>query len=315
MSKEINLMRLNYTRLIFEFNLCKDRLDYEKNENSNNKTGIAIFVILLISSFCADRYYLKTNSYIHSDFYLIWFEKINSLIFYISLVMSFGYAYKIISFRRNIMNIIKIYNNKFMSGFLNIEKILSKIQCNLKIEHYEDDNGIAFFAQKSLDEINLFLSSQEEYCTTDPITKVSTRLAFLGRGEREFERCRRYKSPLSIIHFDINFFKKINGLHGHAIDDSALFQVGQACLHKFRRTDTVGRLGAEEFAVLLPETNLVGAEIAAEQLRVILTDMAIKPFENVDITLSFSSSFMVAEYQEGDDNFEDILARADKGSR
>jgi len=146
--------------------------------------------------------------------------------------------------------------------------------------------------------------------TTDTLTTLMTRRAFLDQAEKEFDRCRRNKSSLAVIYFDVDHFKKINDSNGHAVGDLVLFQVGQTCHQVFRNVDTVGRLGGEEFAAILPDTNAAGAQVVAERLRVLLTKLAIKTIEECDV--SVSASFGVTEYLDSDVNLHAMLARADK---
>ncbi|WP_144393935.1 GGDEF domain-containing protein [Pleionea sediminis] len=112
---------------------------------------------------------------------------------------------------------------------------------------------------KELQEANKKLKLQ---ATLDSLTKVNNRRYFMELADKNLERCRRYNRPMCIMMLDIDLFKKINDEHGHKVGDEALIICAQTCLSTLRTTDILGRLGGEEFAILLPETT----ESEAEQL-------------------------------------------------
>lgn len=102
---------------------------------------------------------------------------------------------------------------------------------------------------------------------TDPLTGVCTRRHFLELAESELARTRRYGGTLSLLMLDLDGFKLINDTHGHQVGDRVLQALGDTCRKVFRNIDIVGRLGGEEFAVLLPATDTQKACEVAERLR------------------------------------------------
>src|ERR671923_2017009 len=102
---------------------------------------------------------------------------------------------------------------------------------------------------------------------TDPLTGLFNRRAFEELLEMELERAARAGRPISVIVGDIDGFRAVNERHGHAAGDSALQAVAQNALKWKRRIDLAARIGGEEFALLLPETDERGAFIVAERLR------------------------------------------------
>ena len=101
----------------------------------------------------------------------------------------------------------------------------------------------------------------------DHLTGLCNRRYFMDLAERELERARRYEKPLAVLGIDIDFFKNINDTHGHKMGDLALQKFAETCRDVVRQTDLVGRLGGEEFAVMLPDTSFERAREIAERLR------------------------------------------------
>lgn len=106
-----------------------------------------------------------------------------------------------------------------------------------------------------------------EQATTDSLTKLKNRRAFFENGAKAVTMARRYVSDLSVILLDIDHFKKINDTHGHSMGDEALVIVANILLKLSRTEDTVARIGGEEFAMLLPDTNRLGTAVLAERIR------------------------------------------------
>ena len=112
--------------------------------------------------------------------------------------------------------------------------------------------------------------------TVDGLTGIANRNHFIDTGDLEMHRARRYARPLSVVLIDLDHFKQINDTHGHAVGDAVIKSVVRACLGSLRTVDRMGRLGGEEFAALLPETNREGAAIVAERLRAAIAAAAIE---------------------------------------
>jgi diguanylate cyclase (GGDEF)-like protein len=143
----------------------------------------------------------------------------------------------------------------------------------------------------------------------DPLTKGMTRHQFFSIAESEFLRFSRYRRKLSILILDADYFKAINDTYGHYVGDLVLRNLSLVVLEQKRAQDTYGRLGGEEFGLLLPETNLDQAKVVAERVQ---KAWAQTPC-NVDGRLIYSTvSIGVTEANEQDTSFEDILRRADR---
>jgi diguanylate cyclase (GGDEF)-like protein len=107
----------------------------------------------------------------------------------------------------------------------------------------------------------------EKLATTDSMTGLYNRRHFLATAEAEWGRFQRYHRPLSMLMLDIDHFKQVNDRYGHAVGDEAIVSVAGACTYGKRNSDLVGRLGGEEFAILLPETDIAQAGIVADRIR------------------------------------------------
>ena len=102
---------------------------------------------------------------------------------------------------------------------------------------------------------------------TDPLTGVYNRLKTDVLLDQEFERSRRYNRNLSVVMFDLDFFKQVNDTYGHQTGDRVLVAASSLVQAHIRKHDVLGRWGGEEFLILCPETDVQGAERLAENLR------------------------------------------------
>jgi diguanylate cyclase (GGDEF)-like protein len=139
---------------------------------------------------------------------------------------------------------------------------------------------------------------------TDELTGINNRRAFLSLGRQALEQARRYNRPLTMVMIDIDFFKKINDTHGHAAGDEVLQVVAETIARSARAPDIAGRIGGEEFGLLLPETEQPEGVALAERLR---RDLAA-----VDVGgIRFTCSFGVAARAD-DTVLDSLMRRADE---
>lgn len=122
---------------------------------------------------------------------------------------------------------------------------------------------------------------------TDELTGVYNRRGLFQFGEREFERARRFRRPLSAIMFDIDNFKQVNDQHSHAAGDRVLRALAECSQKNARHLDIIGRYGGEEFVILLPETDILTASHVAERLRGSVQKMVIV-YEGLEICVTAS---------------------------
>ncbi|MBN9023215.1 MAG: GGDEF domain-containing protein, partial [Rhizobiales bacterium] len=143
---------------------------------------------------------------------------------------------------------------------------------------------------------------------TDPLTGLLNRRAFFDAGDRLLERCRRSSLPCSVIAIDFDRFKAINDTYGHAIGDRVLQAFAALAPKYLRSRDLVGRLGGEEFAVVLPQTHLREAADVGDRLRTAFR-AAAATVENNETRATLSGGVAVA--LSDDRTLADVLDRAD----
>lgn len=102
---------------------------------------------------------------------------------------------------------------------------------------------------------------------TDPLTGLSNRRALTRSLSKEHARTLRSSGELGLVMFDIDHFKKVNDTYGHAVGDKVLVAVAQATQEVLRPSDTVGRIGGEEFLIVTPDTNPENLKTVAERIR------------------------------------------------
>jgi diguanylate cyclase (GGDEF)-like protein/PAS domain S-box-containing protein len=144
--------------------------------------------------------------------------------------------------------------------------------------------------------------------TTDQLTGVSNRVRFFELAGAEMTRWSRFRQPVSALMVDIDHFKRVNDTHGHLAGDEVLRQVATVLQTGLRSIDILGRLGGEEFAIVLPSIDLVGAEMVAQRLR--RTAATLSPvYEGVAIPITVSIG--CAEAHAGTAGLDALLKDAD----
>jgi len=178
----------------------------------------------------------------------------------------------------------------------------------------KDDSGhgkVVFIATEISERVQLFEEVQR-LATFDPLTGCLNRRHFLTLANQELHRSLRYQRPLSILMIDIDHFKLINDLHGHAVGDKVLCSLVDVCKSNLRNADIISRHGGEEFVALLPETQIEMAYIVAERLRIAVENMEIiESGQEFSITISVGISSL--EFDNGhDETIEALIHRADQ---
>lgn len=150
----------------------------------------------------------------------------------------------------------------------------------------------------------------ERMAQMDFLTGLANRRHFMSLGEQELLRSCRYDTPLSVLMMDIDFFKKINDTYGHRCGDKVLQRFAELCRSSIRSSDIIGRMGGEEFAVMLPHTDGKHAIEAAEHLRERIAQAEV--YSDDGNVVRFTTSIGVAIRWDADIDLEKLLAAADE---
>ncbi len=144
----------------------------------------------------------------------------------------------------------------------------------------------------------------------DPLTNIENRLGFQQELEKYLSLCRRSGQPLAVIMMDLDGFKAYNDTWGHAAGDQALIAVGAALRGRARASDTVGRLGGDEFCIVIPSTKPERAVAAAEGFVAAIVE-ATRDLPRPGANATLGASAGVACFPEDGDEAAELLARAD----
>jgi diguanylate cyclase (GGDEF)-like protein len=156
--------------------------------------------------------------------------------------------------------------------------------------------------------ITRYMSEVLHLATTDMLTGIPNRRSFYESGTVELARARRYTRPLSLMMIDADNFKLVNDTYGHAAGDEILKALSSTLRSSIRETDVLGRLGGEEFGILMPETALLHAAGLAERLRLAVAGLSV-PFQGraMGITVSIG----VTAVPDGSSGLDTALRVAD----
>lgn len=149
----------------------------------------------------------------------------------------------------------------------------------------------------------------EQLAGTDPLTAVQNRRQLQAEFARERARQRRHGRPIGVLEIDIDHFKQVNDAHGHGVGDEVLRSLTQRWRGLVREIDILARIGGEEFAVLLPESDAEGAFESAERLRAYT---AAEPVSTSVGALDITVSVGVALAAPDDGDLEAVLQRVDR---
>jgi len=194
-----------------------------------------------------------------------------------------------------------------------LQVLVNAFQFRLESEQIRDELAAhAGRLQEKRDMLQLVMSERTaeltRQATTDSLTGIANRRYFMERGNEEIERARRYHLPLTLLLLDIDHFKQINDRFGHPAGDKLLQVIAQACQSNARNVDLPGRIGGEEFALLMPETSAIAARLAAERLR---RAIATIPPAQSGVLHQATASFGIAALNPQDTSMDSLVARAD----
>ncbi|MCX7172578.1 MAG: diguanylate cyclase [Proteobacteria bacterium] len=174
------------------------------------------------------------------------------------------------------------------------------------------ENGLRVGAAAVFQDITRRKETERELvrlATTDPLTGIANRRRFIEQLEMEHARVRRFGGFAALLMLDLDFFKRVNDTYGHALGDAVLCHFAALAESHLRRVDLFGRLGGEEFGILLPGTDLAGATEFAERFRQHVAD---NPVPGDKEPVSYTVSIGVTEFDAQDSDPDSVLARADR---
>ncbi|MHC1781721.1 MAG: diguanylate cyclase [Anaerolineaceae bacterium] len=216
-----------------------------------------------------------------------------------------GYS-SLISTPKSIMIIPLIVSDRILGalGAQNDEKENAYSQ-----EDFNLFSSIGSQIAAAFENIRLF-SRMEQLAIMDNLTNIYNRRHFFDLAHREFDRAERYDRPFSVIMADIDHFKKVNDTYGHTAGDLTLQAFARLIQQTIRHVDVLGRYGGEEFAIVLPETNLEQARSAAERLRRKVSEFEIVTSRGaVHLTISIG----ISTRSTPGESLEDLIDRSDRG--
>lgn len=177
--------------------------------------------------------------------------------------------------------------------------------------HYDEQGALIGYhgISRDISEKKQLLEKLHQQATIDELCQIPNRRHFINLAENELRRAKRYHHPLSLIAIDFDNLKQINDTYGHPAGDRALSVFSKIARALIRDVDFIGRLGGDEFLIMLPETEQQYAFRVAERIHQVLESSPIF-FQGEHFKISISSG--IASLVNWTDSFEDLLNRADQ---
>ncbi|NMF58825.1 GGDEF domain-containing protein [Pseudanabaena yagii] len=202
---------------------------------------------------------------------------------------------------------MRLYSKSF-----DMENKVAQSQYDIVEKEDSQENAFESLVLENVKLYELARIREEQYhhqSITDALTGISNRRHILEEGAKAFVRAQRYNLQLSLLMIDIDLFKNINDTYGHSTGDRAICKLTSICSQLVREMDLIGRLGGEEFVIILPDTPLDGAINLAERLRQTIESEQIQTEDHTYFTMTISIG--IANYNDSLNNFENMLSQAD----
>ena len=196
---------------------------------------------------------------------------------------------------------ISQYNRALEKHSLELEKLVEKRTHELHqaLRKQEQLNDIFLEANKKLD----------YFATTDELTKLMNRRCFFERADGEASRANRYGRKALLAILDVDFFKEVNDKFGHQVGDAVLAKVANVIVETIREHDFIGRIGGEEFGLLMPETSLEDGKELCERVRLAISSTKVMVGTHC---ISVSASMGISEVKEEESTIGCAMIRADQ---
>jgi diguanylate cyclase (GGDEF)-like protein len=178
---------------------------------------------------------------------------------------------------------------------------------SIKVQpHNQSVFGRFTIAMQDITELEVTQDKLVHLSQTDELTGIGNRLYFNKNMLHELARSKRHKVPLSMVMFDIDYFKAINDRYGHDVGDRVLQALTKLIQAQLRDADLFCRFGGEEFIILLPDTDLASAQVLTHRLHEIVSDCEFEVLPERNLTCSFGLTAVLAE-----DSPDSVLKRVD----
>jgi putative two-component system response regulator len=198
----------------------------------------------------------------------------------------------------------------FLAKPFNSVAMMARLRAGLRAVALHDELTKKHQGSRQLNEQLTNLNHRlEKLAITDDLTGLYNRRQAMHRLEEHWAMCDRYQRPLAVVSLDIDHFKQINDRYGHSAGDAVLREVADILRECIRSTDSVCRIGGEEFLVLLPFQTLQEAEICAQRCR---QAVSIKQFKSGTHRIQATISAGIASRRSGIVQFADLLKEADE---
>lgn len=166
-------------------------------------------------------------------------------------------------------------------------------------------------SKQEVEKLNHEIESARAQALTDPLTGLLNRRGFEHKSQPIIADPTSKKNGFCMLMLDIDHFKKVNDTYGHLFGDRVICAIANTLKSKVKGQDAIARMGGEEFAVLLPETNTKGAFVVAEQIRQAIESGKIRRLDSDEQIGGISISIGIASHTDGC-NLNELLDRADK---
>lgn len=212
---------------------------------------------------------------------------------------------------RKRISLNNIDNNEFQQLQNHMNNMLSAMEIDraqlLQSEHAKRQWLEAAVAERTKD-LQISNEKLQHLATRDSLTDILNRGSFFETAQHMLELAKRQNTSAAFVLMDLDHFKIINDTHGHFVGDQVLIHFAQTIQTLLRKSDLVGRVGGEEFALFLPDTSIDAAFHLADKIRKIISESTLKID---DKTLNYTVSLGIEEFMETDQSIDDLFKRAD----
>ena len=203
--------------------------------------------------------------------------------------------------RADVVNGLDAGANDYMVKPFHFDELRARVNAGLRVA------GLQNRLAERMTELQTSRDHLARLVSTDALTEVYSRRWWFQLAETEFSRSRRYHRALSVLMIDLDHFKQVNDTFGHATGDTLLQLFARMLRRECRRSDVIGRVGGEEFAVLVPEGSLEAAQHLAARINLESRRLAVPGAPD----LQCSCSIGISEVREDDGGIDAALRRAD----